>query len=82
MLFHDVDVAKGGIHLWVNRKDKYMTQINGMMAKHAAAQAKEGLPVTADKNWASSNPKTSSKTHTPWKELARDEGVTFNLTVD
>jgi hypothetical protein len=28
-----------------------MTQINGMMAKHAAAQAKEGLPVTADKNW-------------------------------
>jgi len=51
MLFHGVDVAKGGIHLWVNRKDKYMTQINGMMAKHAAAQAKEGLPVTADKNW-------------------------------
>ncbi|MET3453975.1 MULTISPECIES: HAD family hydrolase [Pseudomonas] len=51
MLFHDVDVAKGGIHLWVNRKDKYMNQINGMMAKHAAAQAKEGLPVTADKNW-------------------------------
>jgi phosphorylcholine phosphatase len=51
MLFHDVDVAKGGIHLWINRKDKYMTQLNGMMAKHAAAQAKEGLPVTADKNW-------------------------------
>lgn len=51
MLFHDVDVAKGGVHLWVNRKDKYMTQLNGMMAKHAAAQAKEGLPVTADKNW-------------------------------
>ncbi|VVN48399.1 haloacid dehalogenase-like hydrolase [Pseudomonas fluorescens] len=51
MLFHGVDVAKGGIHLWVNRKDKYMTQIQGMMAKNAAAQAKEGLPVTADKNW-------------------------------
>lgn len=51
MLFHDVNVAKGGIHLWVNRKDKYMDQINGMMVKHAAAQAKEGLPVTADKNW-------------------------------
>ncbi|SDV10161.1 HAD family hydrolase [Pseudomonas mucidolens] len=51
MLFHDVDVAKGGIHLWINRKDKYMTQLNGMMAKHAAAQAKAGLPVTADKNW-------------------------------
>lgn len=51
MLFHSVDAAKGGIHLWVNRKDKYMTQINGMMAKNAAAQAKEGLAVTADKNW-------------------------------
>ncbi|MCK3863857.1 haloacid dehalogenase-like hydrolase [Pseudomonas sp. B329] len=52
MLFHDVDVTKGGIHLWINRKDKYMAQLNGMIAKHAAAQAKEGLPVTADKNWA------------------------------
>src|SRR6218665_3217245 len=51
MLFYSVDVAKGGIHLWVNRKDKYMGQINAMIAKHAAAQAKEGLPVTADKNW-------------------------------
>ncbi|WP_095146028.1 phosphorylcholine phosphatase [Pseudomonas sp. Irchel s3b6] len=51
MLFHGVDTSKGGIHLWVNRKDKYMAQINGMMAKNAAAQAKEGLPVTADKNW-------------------------------
>ena len=51
MLFHSVDVAKGGIHLWVNRKDKYMGQINAMIAKNAAAQAKEGLPVTADKNW-------------------------------
>jgi hypothetical protein len=51
MLFHSVDVAKGGIHLWVNRKDKYMAQITAMQAKHAAAQAKEGLAVTADKNW-------------------------------
>ena len=51
MLFHSVDATKGGIHLWVNRKDKYMTQIHGMMAKNAAAQTKEGLAVTADKNW-------------------------------
>ncbi|WP_166361269.1 haloacid dehalogenase-like hydrolase [Pseudomonas akapageensis] len=51
MLFHSVDVAKGGVHLWVNRKAKYMDQINGMMAKNAAAQAQEGLAVTADKNW-------------------------------
>jgi phosphoserine phosphatase len=51
MLFHSVDVSKGGVHLWVNRKDKYMTQLNGMMKTNAEAQAKEGLPVTADKNW-------------------------------
>ncbi|MFP3516319.1 haloacid dehalogenase-like hydrolase [Pseudomonas sp. SIMBA_077] len=51
MLFHSVDVDKGGIHLWINRKDKYMTQLQGMIAKNAAAQAKAGLPVTADKNW-------------------------------
>ncbi len=51
MLFHGVDVAKGGIHLWINRKDKYMVQLNDMISKNAAAQAKEGLPVTADKNW-------------------------------
>ncbi|RJG14021.1 haloacid dehalogenase-like hydrolase [Pseudomonas cavernicola] len=51
MLFHSTDVDKGGIHLWINRKAKYMDQINGMIAKHAAAQAKLGQPVTADKNW-------------------------------
>ncbi|WAH59132.1 haloacid dehalogenase-like hydrolase [Pseudomonas silvicola] len=51
MLFHSVDVAKGGVHLWVNRKAKYMDQLNGMISRNAAAQAKEGLPVTADKNW-------------------------------
>jgi phosphoserine phosphatase len=51
MLFHSVDVAKGGVHLWVNRKAKYMNQLNGMIKKNAAAQASEGLPVTADKNW-------------------------------
>jgi len=51
MLFHSVDVAKGGVHLWVNRKAKYMDQLNGMISKNAAEQAKEGLPVTADKNW-------------------------------
>ncbi|MEG1082675.1 MAG: haloacid dehalogenase-like hydrolase, partial [Pseudomonas sp.] len=28
-----------------------MDQLNGMISKHAAAQAKQGLAVTADKNW-------------------------------
>ncbi|KPA89502.1 haloacid dehalogenase-like hydrolase [Pseudomonas sp. RHF3.3-3] len=51
MLFHSVDVAKGGVHLWVNRKDKYMNQLNGMIKSNAEAQKKEGLTVTADQNW-------------------------------
>ncbi|HLD67056.1 MAG TPA: haloacid dehalogenase-like hydrolase [Pseudomonas sp.] len=51
MLFHGTDVAKGGIHLWIDRKPKYLVQINGMIKKHAQAQLANGLPVTADKNW-------------------------------
>ncbi|MBF7144876.1 MULTISPECIES: haloacid dehalogenase-like hydrolase [Pseudomonas] len=51
MLFHSVDVSKGGIHLWINRKTKYMDQLNGMIQHNAKAQEAAGLPVTADKNW-------------------------------
>ena len=51
MLFHGVDVARGGIHLWVNRSDKLMKQIDAMRTSFAAAQRREGQPVTADKNW-------------------------------
>ncbi|WYZ43875.1 hypothetical protein EsH8_VII_000311 [Colletotrichum jinshuiense] len=51
MIFHGVDVAKGGIHLWINRKDSYMEQMNEMIEENSAAQKKEGLSVTADKNW-------------------------------
>lgn len=51
MLFQSTDVAKGGIHLWVNRKAKYMDQINAMIKKNTASQQQLGLPVTADKNW-------------------------------
>ncbi|MNF70750.1 hypothetical protein D3C81_1621640 [compost metagenome] len=51
MLFHSTDVEKGGIHLWINRKAKYMDQITAMQKANAEAQAKQGLPVTADKNW-------------------------------
>lgn len=51
MQFQGVDVGRGGIHLWVNRKDKYMDQLNKMMKDYAAEQKAEGMPVTADKNW-------------------------------
>lgn len=51
MLFHGVDTAKGGIHLWINRKAKYMDQLNAMIKQNAQAQKAEGLPVNADKQW-------------------------------
>ncbi|KAH7121814.1 phosphorylcholine phosphatase [Dactylonectria estremocensis] len=51
MLFHGVDVARGGIHLWINRKDAYLTDIKDMMKEFAKDQKKEGVPVTANKNW-------------------------------
>ncbi|KAJ0157462.1 hypothetical protein CTA2_12683 [Colletotrichum tanaceti] len=51
MIFHGVDVAKGGVHLWVNRKESAMERMREMIRDNAAAQEKEGLPVTADKNW-------------------------------
>ncbi|KAF4826984.1 hypothetical protein CGCTS75_v008658 [Colletotrichum tropicale] len=51
MIFHGVDVSKGGIHLWINRKDSAMEEMNGMIEEYTAEQTKLGLPVTADKNW-------------------------------
>ncbi|KAL0934778.1 phosphorylcholine phosphatase [Colletotrichum truncatum] len=51
MIFHGVDVSKGGIHLWINRKESSMKQMNEMIEEFSADQEKEGLPVTADKNW-------------------------------
>ncbi|AIY40118.1 Phosphoserine phosphatase [Collimonas arenae] len=51
MLFHKTDVEKGGVRVWVNRKDKYMQQLNAMQQQNAARQKALGLPVTADKNW-------------------------------
>lgn len=51
MLFHGVDVAKGGIHLWVNRREAYFEVLQDMIVENTAAQVEYGLPVTADKNW-------------------------------
>ncbi|KAF9876917.1 phosphorylcholine phosphatase [Colletotrichum karsti] len=51
MIFQGVDVSKGGIHLWINRKDSAMEEMNEMIEEYSAEQKKLGLPVTADKNW-------------------------------
>ncbi|MGC3655063.1 haloacid dehalogenase-like hydrolase, partial [Pseudomonas aeruginosa] len=48
--------AVNGVDLWVNRKAKYMEQINGLIKQHSAAQAMAGLPVTADRNWVIDTP--------------------------
>lgn len=51
MLFHSTDIEKGGLRLWVDRKDKYRVQIEKMWQKLAAEQKAAGVPVTADQNW-------------------------------
>ncbi|KAH8178596.1 phosphorylcholine phosphatase [Sarocladium implicatum] len=51
MLFHDVDVSKGGVRVWVNRKESSMEELQEMMHKNVKAQKELGLEVTADKNW-------------------------------
>lgn len=51
MLFHGVDVEKGGIHLWVNKSASNFADISEMIVDNAAAQKANGLNVTADKNW-------------------------------
>ncbi|KAH9881113.1 hypothetical protein J1614_001607 [Plenodomus biglobosus] len=51
MLFHGVDTAKGGVHLWVNRRDAYLERIQGEIKNNTAAQIANGREVTADKNW-------------------------------
>jgi phosphorylcholine phosphatase len=51
MLFHGVDVDKGGVHLWVNRSATAYESLQGLIANNSAEQAENGLEVTADKNW-------------------------------
>ena len=51
MLFHGVDVEKGGIHLWVNKSASNFEAISQDIIDEAAGQKANGLNVTADKNW-------------------------------
>ncbi|MGH4027794.1 haloacid dehalogenase-like hydrolase [Actinomycetota bacterium Odt1-20B] len=56
MLFHSADVEHGGVRVWVNRKDKYMKQLDGMKKKNAERQRELGQKVTADKRWLTVTP--------------------------
>ncbi|CAD5107541.1 HAD family hydrolase [Zestomonas carbonaria] len=51
MLFNGTDVDKGGLRLWVDRKDKYTSQVADWQGSAARRQAELGLAVTADRNW-------------------------------
>jgi phosphoserine phosphatase len=51
MLFHGVDISKGGVHLWVNRKEAYYQQILEEQKDNAEAQRESGRAVEADRNW-------------------------------
>ena len=51
MFFRAPDVERGGLRLFVRRKDDYHDRIQALQAHHAAAQREHGVPVTADRNW-------------------------------
>ncbi|KAF2015174.1 hypothetical protein BU24DRAFT_424061 [Aaosphaeria arxii CBS 175.79] len=51
MHFHGVDTDKGGIHLWINRKDAYLQELKELIDENAKEQKENNREVTADKNW-------------------------------
>ncbi|KAF1840141.1 uncharacterized protein K460DRAFT_371356 [Cucurbitaria berberidis CBS 394.84] len=51
MLFHGVDTEKGGVHLWINRKDAYLKDIKEEIEVNVKGQKENGREITADKNW-------------------------------
>lgn len=51
MLFHDTDVHRHGVRLWVNRKDSYMAELEEMIDDNHKGQVFAGVKPTAKKNW-------------------------------
>ncbi|KDB10370.1 hypothetical protein LIG30_0713 [Burkholderia sp. lig30] len=51
MLLNATDVARGGLRVWVDKKDAQMTQIRAWSDASAERQRALGQPVTADRNW-------------------------------
>ncbi|MET9494954.1 HAD family hydrolase [Streptomyces sp. NPDC006552] len=56
MLFRSVDVARGGVRVWVNRKDSSMKELTAMKADGVRRQKELGQKVTADKRWVTVTP--------------------------
>lgn len=51
MQFHGVDVAKGGVHLWINRGESIFKKLQEQIKNSTLGQIANGREVTADKNW-------------------------------
>ncbi|WP_323121495.1 HAD family hydrolase [Burkholderia alba] len=51
MLLNAADVERGGVRVWVNKKDRQMTEIRAWSDESAARQKALGLPATASRNW-------------------------------
>lgn len=47
----NVDVEKGGVHLWVNKSASNWEALQGLIKDNAEGQRENRLRVTADKNW-------------------------------
>jgi hypothetical protein len=56
MLFHGVDVGKGGVHLWINKKESNYQAILKERKDNAKAQRENGRVVEADRNWVDVKP--------------------------
>lgn len=63
MIFHGVDVARGGIHLFIERSNDTRAEMDDMIDNYTKRQGEEGLPVTADKNWVFVTQDDLSPTH-------------------
>ncbi len=56
MLFYS-DYSKGGIKLWINRKEKYWKKTQKAFTLRAEQEKQAGLEPAADKNWIMVRPK-------------------------
>lgn len=47
----NVDVEKGGVHLWINRSESKYAELQTLITAAVAGQEENHLTVTANKNW-------------------------------
>lgn len=57
MLLNSTDVDRGGLRIWVDRKDKYTLEIARWRKQADAEQKALGQPPTASRNWITVKPR-------------------------